>query len=466
MSLGLVGRVYLVTIACAVLVVGSCAVVLTPPPPPTFRSSLVDVLFRVAASEVDHAAATTTPVRLDLGDPGELRVTLFDATGRLIATNSDTPAAPLSAADRARLDVPGAPHLRLAHGTFAARFAVQGGPDGYGVLVDPNAPEQHHPPVLLAAVIALVLLSAASLLFARSLARPLRRLASAARRFAAGDFTARVQLARRDEVGQVAAAFDELADRVQALLRAQRELLANVSHELRTPLSRLRVGLDIAAEADPAGAQAELAGLGEDIAALDHLVADVLAVASLDLASLREDAARPLHPEPLDLADLCRRAGARCAANSGHHLQIDAPPRLVLEGDATLLRRVVDNLIENARKYSNPGTDIVLALAHAGDRAVLTVRDHGIGIAAADLPHIFTPFFRADRSRTRRTGGVGLGLTLAQHIVLAHGGSIDIASDPGQGTTVTVSLPLTVRGTRRPPADAAPRAAAADRAPP
>lgn len=439
MSLGLVGRVYLVTIACAVLVVGSCAVVLMPSPTPTFRSSLVDLLFRVAAREVERAGAPT-PIRLDLADLGDVSVTLFDDAGRLIATNSDDPITPLSAVDRARLDEPGAPHLRLAHGSFAARFAVPDGPSGYGVLVDPNAPEQ--PPVLLAAVIALVLLSAAALLFARSLARPLRGLAGAARRFAAGDFTARVQLARRDEVGQVAAAFDELADRVQALLRAQRELLANVSHELRTPLSRLRVGLDIAAEAGPAAAQAELAGLGEDIAALDRLVADVLAVASLDLASLREDAASPLHLEAVDLADLCRRAVARCAANSGHHLQVDVPPRLVLDGDATLLRRVVDNLIENARKYSNPGTDIILTLAHERERVVLTVRDHGIGIAPADLPHIFTPFFRADRSRTRRTGGVGLGLTLAQHIVVAHGGSIDIASHPGRGTTVTVSLPV------------------------
>ena len=457
MSLGLVGRVYLVTIACAVLVVGSCAVVLMPPPPPTFHSSLVDALFRVAAREVDGAAGPT-PVRLDLGDLGDVSVVLFDDAGRLLGSNSDAPVAPLSAVDRARLDESGAPHLRLSHGTFAARFAAPDGRSGYGVLVDPNPPQQ--PPVLLAAVIALGLLSAAALLFARSLARPLRRLAGAARRFAAGDFTARVQLARRDEVCQVAAAFDELADRVQALLRAQRELLANVSHELRTPLARLRVGLDIAAEADPAVAQAELAGLGEDIVALERLVGDVLAVATLDLASLRADAASPLHLETLDLADLCRRAAARCTANSGHHLQVDVPPQLVLEGDWTLLRRVVDNLIENARKYSNPGTDIILALAHAGARAVLTVRDHGIGIAPADLPHIFTPFFRADRSRTRRTGGVGLGLTLAQHIVVAHGGSIDIASDPGHGTTVTVSLPvarrpttgpaLTVRQARRP----------------
>jgi signal transduction histidine kinase len=436
--LGLVGRVYLVTISCAVLVVGSCAVVLAPPRLPPFRASFGEMLVRVAACELERPGA---PVRFALGEFDDISVSLFDADGRLLASNRDAPAAPLAAAELARLDDPESGAIRLAPGVSAARFAVPGGPSGYGVIVDPNAPERHPPPLLLAALIALGLLSGAALLFARSLARPLRRLAGAARRFAAGEFTARVQLARRDEVGQVAAAFDELADRVQALLRAQRELLANVSHELRTPLSRLRVGLDLVAEAGPA-ARAELAGLEEDIAALDRLVADVLAVASLDLASLREDAAGPLHVELLDLAELCRRAAGRWAAVPGCRLRVEAPPRVVVDGDATLLRRVVDNLVENARKYSEPGTEIVLALAVEGERAVLTVRDRGIGIAAADLPHIFTPFFRADRSRTRRTGGVGLGLTLAQRIVRAHGGSIALASRPGEGTTVTVVLPV------------------------
>lgn len=249
-------------------------------------------------------------------------------------------------------------------------------------------------------------------------------------------------MARRDEVGQVSAAFDEMAGRVQALLRAQRELLANVSHELRTPLTRLRVGLDLVAEADAAGVQEELAGLGDDLAALDRLVADVLSVASLDLAALRESAASPLRSEPTDLVHLCRHAAARFAgAAPRHRLRVTAPPRLLLDGDPTLLRRVVDNLLENARKYSEVGTAIDLELVGDGVHAVLTVRDQGIGIDGADLPHIFTPFFRADRSRARTTGGVGLGLTLAQRIVVAHGGTIVIDSKPGHGTTVTVTLP-------------------------
>jgi two-component system OmpR family sensor kinase len=448
MIFGLVGRIYLVAVACAAVVVGSCAVVLMPPPlPPMPRFSFVDLLVRDAARDYGEAREHAhhdpdAPLRLDSRVyPPELTITLYDEADRLLATNTDHPPAPLVPADFVHIDA-GERHYHPAPGITAARFSLPDGPSGYGVVYDPHFPGRQGPPFVLAAVVALLLISAASLLLARSIARPLRRLADAARRFGAGELDTRVQIARRDEVGQVSAAFDEMAGRVQALLRAQRELLANVSHELRTPLTRLRVGLDLAAEADAAGVKEELTGLGDDLAALDRLVADVLSVASLDLAALRESAASLLQIEPTDLAQLCRHAAARFAgAAPRHRLRVEAPPRLLLEADPTLLRRVVDNLLENARKYSEPGTAIDLGLTGEGTSAVLTVRDQGIGIDGADLPHIFTPFFRADRSRARSTGGVGLGLTLAQRIIVAHGGTIAIDSKPGHGTTVTVTLP-------------------------
>ncbi|MBL9104989.1 MAG: HAMP domain-containing histidine kinase [Myxococcales bacterium] len=453
MIFSLVGRIYLVAIACAALVVGSCALVLMPPgPPPAPRYSVADVVVRAAAHDLDAARRAdpgrTAPLRLDTLGPRDSEVTLFDAAGRVLASNVDAPAAPLAPEVLARVDDAEREemhehHYHPAPNVTAERFTLTDGLHGYALVVDPHSNGgPRRPPLVLAVVVALLLISAASLLLARSIARPLRRLADAARRFGAGQLDTRVQLARRDEVGQVAAAFDEMAGRVQALLRAQRELLANVSHELRTPLTRLRVGLDIVAESDPAAVKEEIVGLGDDLAALDRLVADVLQVASLDLAALRESAASPLHTEAVDLAQLVRHTAARfSAAAPRHSLRAAAPPRLLLEADPTLLRRVVDNLLENARKYSEPGTAIDLELTAVDGSAVLRVRDQGIGIDGADLPHVFTPFFRADRSRARSTGGVGLGLTLAQRIVVAHGGSITIDSEPGHGTTVTVTLP-------------------------
>ncbi|MFY0540991.1 sensor histidine kinase [Nannocystis pusilla] len=131
-------------------------------------------------------------------------------------------------------------------------------------------------------------------------------------------------------------------------------------------------------------------------------------------------------------------------------MTIAAPEEpLYVDGDAELLRRALDNLLDNARKYSEPGSPITLRAAAEGDEVVLEVADAGIGIDAADQVQVFTPFFRTDRSRTRMTGGVGLGLTLVQRIALAHEGSVALESEPGRGTRVTLRLPGPAAGSRR-----------------
>jgi signal transduction histidine kinase len=115
----------------------------------------------------------------------------------------------------------------------------------------------------------------------------------------------------------------------------------------------------------------------------------------------------------------------------------------MLEGDKVLLRRVIDNLLENAHKYTDEGgAPIDLTMSRAGHAVVIEVKDHGIGIGASDLPNVFRPFFRADKSRTRATGGLGLGLALAKRIVDAHGGSLELESREGEGTLARVTLPL------------------------
>jgi two-component system OmpR family sensor kinase len=125
-------------------------------------------------------------------------------------------------------------------------------------------------------------------------------------------------------------------------------------------------------------------------------------------------------------------------ANVSHELRTPQPVCV----DPALLRRAVDNLLDNAGKYSEPGSPISLAAHRAGARVAIVVADRGIGIDEADREHLFTPFFRSDRSRARATGGFGLGLALARQIVLAHGGTISVASRVDEGTTVTLSLPV------------------------
>lgn len=294
-------------------------------------------------------------------------------------------------------------------------------------------------------VIVLIVVGVSSWLLARTLTRPLRQLSDAARALGGGDLGARVGLRRGDELGEVAVAFDEMAERVAALLRSEKELLANISHELRTPLSRIRVALDLAAEGDAEMARESLADIAGDLDELERLISDVLTAARLDLGDGSAPAGTPpLRRERLDVGELLAQAASRFrAAHPERPLEIDVPGRLpAVEGDRVLLRRVVDNLLENAHKYTErPGVAVRL-VASEREGVEIEVIDQGIGIGADDLPRVFRPFFRADRSRTRATGGLGLGLALARRIVDAHGGRISLESRLDQGTCARVWLPV------------------------
>jgi signal transduction histidine kinase len=285
----------------------------------------------------------------------------------------------------------------------------------------------------------LVLVGAASVWFSRRLARPLDQLATAARRFGAGDTTARARLARGDELGDLGRAFDEMADRTAALLHAQRQLMADVSHELRTPLARIRVALELAAE-DPGAAQDVLADVGVDLDEIDQLIEDILTTARLDTKHAR------LERRPARLGELAERAAQRFTArHPGRKLETEVDADREIDCDPALLRRAIDNLLDNAAKYSEPGTAVRLVVGEsagpAGPRARFAVVDRGIGMSAEELERAGTPFWRADGSRTRRTGGVGLGLALARRIARAHGGDVTLQSAPGQGTTARIEVP-------------------------
>ncbi|MFT3773362.1 MAG: HAMP domain-containing sensor histidine kinase [Minicystis sp.] len=294
--------------------------------------------------------------------------------------------------------------------------------------------------------IALFVVGVVSLLLSRSLARPLGRLSGAARAFGGGKLDARAGLARADEIGDVAAAFDEMAERITTLLRAEKELLANVSHELRTPLARIRVALEIAEEGDAETARQALGDIAQDLGELERLISDVLTAARLDLGEgPMGSGIPPLRREHLDVAGMLEHAAARFrSAHPERTLVVAIAPDLpAVDGDPVLLRRVIDNLLENAHKYSpKADSDVELRAARGATSIRIEVRDRGIGIAPEDLPHVFRPFFRADRSRTRKTGGLGLGLALARRIVEAHEGTIAIESTAGEGTRAVVCLPV------------------------
>ena len=291
----------------------------------------------------------------------------------------------------------------------------------------------------------LLIVGVGALLMGRWIVRPLEQLSRAARALGEGDLRARSGSVRSDEVGEVSRTFDEMAERVEQLVRAEKELLANVSHELRTPLARIRVALDLAVEGDAVAARESLSEIEVDLAELETLLSDVLTAARMDIgASKATPAGFALHVEevlPQALVDhAVERFRARHPGRSVETMTDEGLP--LLSVDRTLFRRVLHNLLENADKYS-PDTDrpIVLHTHMAGGNVAFEVKDSGMGIPSEDVPHVFEPFFRGERSRSRGAGGVGLGLTLAKRITAAHGGTIEVTSVVGSGTTVKVELP-------------------------
>jgi signal transduction histidine kinase len=396
-----------------------------------------DAAARYAADKLEELRRDPARLEAELERVREafgVRVTVWDADGRLLASSADPPLA----RELAGTPSPSSP-ARLRGPVFGWAFALRGG----GVLV--AASEHGGPdPVRGLIVIGAVLLALAvgSIPLARSIAAPLERLTDAARRLGAGDLSARAGVRGRGEVGELGRTFDEMAARLERLVRTEQELLANVSHELRTPMARIRVALELAAEGDLDKARRHLAGIGADLGELDRLVEDVIAAAKLDLAA-GGGTAWPVAREAVDLA-----AVARDAADRWREQHPDRVVELAVEGavsgvsgDAALLRRLVANLLDNAGKYSEPPGPITIRVHAAGGDAVLEVRDRGIGIDPADLPRLFTPFFRTDRSRERGTGGTGLGLALVKRIAEAHGGEVAVESQVGQGTAVRVRLP-------------------------
>jgi signal transduction histidine kinase len=290
-------------------------------------------------------------------------------------------------------------------------------------------------------LLSVVGLAALAWVLTRSVADPVRRMVTMTGRLTAGDLTARTGLERRDELGELARALDTLGGRLQQAHLAERELLANVSHELRTPLARIRVALELAEAGDAEAARQSLTDITTDLLELQTLLDDVFTVARL--ASTQGTATLPLRVETVSLPSLLQRVQRRFAELwPAHRLELLEAPATLVDADPVLLRRAIDNLVDNAAKYSARGSSVRLLVVEAGGLVRLQVVDEGCGVPPDELERVFDAFFRSERSRSRASGGVGLGLTLARSIVEAHGGTLKLESDGMSGTTAVLSLPV------------------------
>jgi len=406
-----------------------------------------DAIEGVAAS---RAALDQTLTRFERD--AEVALSVYGLDGHLATTNITPAFPPVPSAEQERLssEHPGGIR-RVGPGLLAVAVRRQGRLIGYAV-VRPRPPP-HRRELAVDVPIALAWIGLASLLLSRRLGRPLERIAAAARAFGNGDLSVRTGVSRRDEIGEVARSFDEMSERIGKLLEAQRELLASVSHELRTPLARIRVALDLAEEGDEMTARGSLRDVTADLTEIETLIDDIFSTARMELASLNgPQGAVPLRRVELRVADLLERAVTRTRARAPERVfRLAVEPGAadgVIDADPVWVRRALENILENAHKYSptGPGSDVAVSVRGAPGAYVIEVADRGFGIAPADVPRVFDPFFRADRSRARAKGGVGLGLALAKRVIEAHGGRIELRSRLDEGTTVTVTLPARSAG--------------------
>jgi signal transduction histidine kinase len=273
---------------------------------------------------------------------------------------------------------------------------------------------------------------------AHGMTYPLREMVAAARAMARGDYSRRVTATSRDEVGELARAFNSMAAELEEVDRARRDLVANASHELRTPIGALQAQLENLADGVEQADAEVVGGLLAQVGRLGDLVQQLL-----DLSKL-ESGATPLERSTVRASALLAhvadewRAGA---AERDVRLAVEvADSKLALDVDERRLRQVLGNLMANAIRHSPAGGQVVLRADGRNGRVLLAVEDEGSGIPPEEAERVFERFYRSDRGRSADVGGSGLGLAIARSIVELHGGSIRVDSSSGSGCRIVVEL--------------------------
>ena len=377
-----------------------------------------------AASDLEHLALTTG-----------LRSVILRPDGRAIRT-------PDSAAMRAgALQGPGATArpIAVAGQTVGTLRAAPLG----GSLLSPadidlrDSLDRLH---MVAGAIAVAIALLAALLLAQTMTAPLRRIRAAAQRIEEGDLETEVEPGGDVEVRAVGHALNRLAETLTHEEEVRKESVADLAHELRTPVSGLLSRIEAAQDGVLTDKEANLEAMHAEALRLRRLLED------LDKLAAAERPGMLLEKQPVDLAAIANAELDQMSTSfSEKGVAVERElTRAEIDGDPDRLAQIVANLLSNALRYTDGGGQVRVRVApeEAAGVAVLEVSDTGIGIEAEDLRHIFKRFWRSDKSRSRATGGSGIGLAIVHELVLAHDGRVDVDSTPGEGTSFRVSFPL------------------------
>ncbi|WP_031480331.1 sensor histidine kinase [Streptomyces bicolor] len=405
----------------------ACADGLLNTPTPTEEKALADLSGRARACLDRRGVGPSTPMFATV-DVTEQRLGTRYPMGK-IASPADREAVReaegcVAAARRAQLDPYVAPVAEL----------FLGGGDPTAVRFDMSPANKAK--VVGAAGLVLAVTVAVTAAVATRLVRPLRALTEAAQQ--PPELHARVPVTTRDETGILAAAFNELAERRERLEVQRKAMVSDIAHELRSPLTNIRGWLEVTRDGVVDPDPALLASLHEEALVLQRVIDDLQDLAAADAGTLR------LHREPVradELLDQVAAAHRVAADTAGVTLRTTTDGTPWLDADPVRMRQALGNLVSNALRHTPADGTVTLAARRDGDDVVLEVTDTGTGIDIADLPYVFDRFWRAEKSRSRRTGGSGLGLPIVRHLVAAHGGTVEAASEPGAGSVFTLRLP-------------------------
>ncbi len=335
--------------------------------------------------------------------------------------------------------------VRAADGGRLVGLAVPG-PSGrvYKVISArrAGAPEGRRPSIPYGFLVTSIIVSGVvCVVFARYLASPLQRMRAATQRLKEGDLSARAAAGlegRRDEIGDVVRDFDAMAERIEILMQAQRQLLSDISHELRSPLARLNVALELARRTSGEGAAAHLARIEGEAERMNDLIGRLLALSRAETAGQK-------YAEEFDLEEILQRVTDDAqyeAHRTGTSVELFVSGNARLRGDPVLLASAIENVVRNAVKYAPPDSKVEVTAGVSDGQARIVVRDHGTGVPEAELERVFLPFHRVDPSRDRVSGGTGLGLSIAQRAIASQGGTIRAANAASGGLEVVISVPL------------------------
>jgi two-component system sensor histidine kinase BaeS len=344
------------------------------------------------------------------------------------------------------MPVPGAPRHLIDVDGMTVGWLVTPFPDRLPSESDQRFQREQLEATSVIGALSALLAAAVSIFLARIFLAPVRRLARATHELSVGDYASRVSVTSNDELGQLGQDFNRLAHTLERNEALRREMVADISHELRTPLAVLRGEMEALQDGVRPFTPGALSSLQSEVRLLSKLIDDLYELSLADVGALSY---RML---PVDLGEIAGQAvdsfRERCAARGLAVNTIVETPGAVIEGDAQRLTQLMNNLLENSLRYTDPDGIVQVSVRTEGDNLVVECQDSEPGVPEQYLPRLFDRLFRVDASRSRESGGAGLGLAICQRIVESHHGTITAIPSPLGGLCIRIEFPLAVASNR------------------